>query len=91
MLDIVLLQETSFSVETFKNCNYIKSFFDYVFNNATNEYGAGCIIRKNFEKPNINLDVDRCIIKFDIGVITIANVYAESGTDGIAEMKRNYV
>ena len=34
------------------------------------------------------MDVDGRIIKFDIGDITIANIYAQSGTDGGARNSR---
>ena len=44
-IDILMCQETAIDNETFELCEFIKSNYTLIQNNAVNEYGTSCLVR----------------------------------------------
>ena len=44
-VDIALLQETNFNLKTFDNCEHIRKYYSYIYNNANNEYGTAVLVK----------------------------------------------
>ena len=90
-LDILHLQESNISEDTFQNCDFINSSYDIITNNANNKYGTASLISNCLKPENIKLDSQGRVIVFDIGNMTFCNVYLPSGNDPIMRnMRENY-
>ena len=66
----------------------ISSSFNIISNNSPSKYGTASIIKSDFIPENIHLDSDGRAIVFDIGQITLANLYLPSGTDATSRSSR---
>ena len=86
--DILHLQEANILDDTFSSCNLLQSSFNIIENNATNKYGTASLVKTDLKIDNIQLDSEGRAIIFDIGDITIGNIYLQSGTDGRARASR---
>ena len=90
-LDILNLQEIHISEESFSACNNICSLYNVVSNNSISKYGTASIISSDYQAENIVLDSNGRAIFFDIGPLTVGNIYLPSGNDAAAKSGReNY-
>ena len=87
-LDILHLQEINICDDSFNKCNVLSSSFNIISNNSPSKYGTASIIKSDFVAENINLDSNGRAIVFNIGPITLANLYLPSGTDSISRNSR---
>ena len=87
-LDILHLQEINISEDSFSTSNNMSSQFNIISNNAVNRYGTASIVRSDIITSNILLDTKGRAIVFDIGNITLANLYLPSGSDSLAKSER---
>ena len=87
-IDILHLQEINVIEESFTSCNTISSSFNIISNNAANKYGTASIIKSDFNPSNVLFDTKGRAIVFDIGNITLANLYLPSGSDSISKSER---
>ena len=91
-VDILNCQEINIVDDSFQNCNFIKSSYDIIPNNASNKYGTCCLVANNLVTENIKKDTKGRIIAFDVENITFCNVYLPSGNDPIKKNSReNYI
>ena len=89
--DILNCQEINISENSFSQCDYITSSYDFITNNAQNKYGTCCMVSNNFMIENVKLDTNGRIIAFNIENITFCDVYLPSGSDSIMKNGReNY-
>ena len=79
--DILHLQEVHIEDDTFEQCNFIKSNFSVISNNAVNKYGTASLVKNGLEFQNILFDTNGRIIVFEISGLTFGNIYLPSGTD----------
>ena len=81
-VDILHCQEINVSDEIFEDCNYIKSTYNIIQNNAINKYGTASIVKNFLNVENIKMDTSGRAIFFDVSSCTLGNIYLQSGTDG---------
>ena len=86
--DILHLQEIHMEDDSFEQCNYIKSNFSVISNNAVNKYGTASLVKNDLEYQNILCDTNGRIIVFDISGVTFGNIYFPSGTDAVSRSFR---
>ena len=86
--DILHLQEIHIEDDTFEQCNYIKSNFSVISNNAVNKYGTASLVKNDLEYQNILCDTNGRIIVFDISGVTFGNIYSPSETDAVSRSFR---
>ena len=60
--DILHLQEVNIDDDTFEQCNFIKSNFSVISNNAGNKYGTASLVKNGLEYQNILFDTNGRII-----------------------------
>ena len=87
-LDILHLQEINIVEESFSACNAVSSSFNIISNNAANKYGTATIIKSDFSPTNVLFDTKGRAIIFDIGGITLGNLYLPSGCDSLSKAER---
>ena len=87
-IDVAHIQESEISDETFSNCNFISSSFNIYTNNAANKYGTSSLVRNNFPVENVRCDTAGRAIVFELGDLTLGNLYGHSGTDAISRASR---
>ena len=87
-LDVLHLQEINICEDSFSNCNVISSSFNIICNNSPSKYGTASLVKSDFIPENILLDTKGRAIVFNIGQITLANLYLPSGTDATARSSR---
>ena len=87
-LDVLHLQEINICDESFSNSNVLSSSYNIISNNSPTKYGTASIIRSDFIPENIQLDSNGRAIIFNIGQITLANLYLPSGTDAMSRSSR---
>ena len=87
-VDVLHLQEVNITEDSFFHCNVISSSYNIISNNSPTKYGTASIVSTDLLPENILLDSNgRCIV-FNIGNITLANLYLPSGTDHTARSSR---
>ena len=86
-LDVVCLQETEISQNTFSECNILRKFSP-IINNSSTGYGTCTLVSKDLSIDNIIKDSDGRFISVDIDKSTIVNLYLPSGTDQTSKTKR---
>ena len=90
-IEILNLQEIHISEDSFSTCSTICSSFNILSNNSMSKYGTASIISSDLQPDNIRLDSSGRAIIFDIGPLTLGNLYLPSGTDGASKSSReNY-
>ena len=86
--DILHLQEANIEEETFSSCDFIKSSYIILENNSLNKYGTASLVKSDLQISNIKHDLEGRVLLFDVGDITVGNIYLPSGTDGVSRAKR---
>ena len=89
--DILHLQETNIEPETFSTCNYISNNYNILQNNRISQYGTSSLVRSDFLVENIRCDSQGRVLIFDVGKMTFANLYLNSGTDAISRAGREKI
>ena len=87
-VDILNCQEINVSEETFEDCNFIKSTYNIIQNNAINKYGTASIVNNFLNVLNIKMDTSGRAIFFDVSRCTLGYIYLQSGTDGTSRGQR---
>ena len=89
-LDIVCLQETNISENTFSECRFITSSrLHIIINNSSTNYGTYILLKKTFSISNISKDPYGRFISVDVdSKFTVANAYLHSGTDQKSRIDR---
>ena len=83
-IDILHCQEINVTEEAFQDCNFIKSSFNIIKNNAINRYGTASLVKNFLNIENVKMDTKGRAILFNINNFTTGNIYLQSGTDGIS-------
>ena len=86
-MDVVCLQETEVSQNTFSECNILRRFSP-IINNSSTGYGTCTLVSNNLSIDNITKDSDGRFISVDVDGSTIVNLYLPSGTDQNSKSKR---
>ena len=89
--DIIHLQEAHIDDESFSTCDFISSNFNIVPNNSLNKYGTASLVKSEFEIENIQCDNQGRVIIFNIGELTLSNIYLNSGTDARSRAGREKI
>ena len=89
--DILHLQETNIEQETFSTCSYICNNYNILQNNSLSKYGTSSLVKSEFIVENIRCDSEGRVLIFDLGPMTFANIYLNSGTDAIARAGREKI
>ena len=89
--DIIHLQEAHMDDETFSTCNFISSTFNIVSINSLNKYGTASLVKSELEIENIRCDTEGRVIVFDLGDLTLSNIYLNSGTDARSRAGREKI
>ena len=85
------LQEAHIEDETFSTCDFICSSYNIIENNSINKYGTASLVKSELCAENIHCNSEGRVIVFNIGEITLVNLYLHSGTDSKAKTGReNY-
>ena len=87
-IDVLHLQEININEDSFSSCNVISSSYNLLSNNSPTKYGTASIIRSDLTPENILLDSHGRAIVFNIGDMTLANLYLPSGTDSTSRSSR---
>ena len=86
--DILHLQEVSFSDDTFEDCLFLCSRYNFLTNNSVTGYGTATLIRNSIEWENHQKDTDGRVQLFDISGFTFGNIYHQSGLENTARRNR---
>ena len=86
--DIIHLQEIDIQDDTFNECNFIKSNFTVITNNAGNKYGTASLVKNDLPVENVMCDTAGRVIIFEISKVNFGNLYLPSGTDGVSRSNR---
>ena len=90
-LDVLHLQEVHIDDDSFSTCNFICNSYNIIANNWDTKYGTASIVSSNYIAENVMLDSNGRVIVFDIGPLTLINMYLPSGTDSLSRNNReNY-
>ena len=90
-IDVLNLQEIHISDDSFSNSKIISSSYNIISNNSPSKYGTASLIRTDFTPENILLDSHGRTIIFNIGSLTLGNLYLPSGNDQTSRASReNY-
>ena len=87
-IDVLLCQETKIDDNTFDHCNFIKSNYNIIKNNAQNPYGTSILAHTNITIDEVKFDTEGRIIIFNSDNITFCNVYPKAGTDSDSKQER---
>ena len=87
-IDVLHLQEINILEDSFSMCHVISSSYSLLSNNSPTKYGTASLIRSELTPENILLDSNGRAIVFNIGDITLANLYLPSGTDAGSRSSR---
>ena len=90
-IDALHLQETYIDSDSFSKCEYINANYNIWANNSSNKYGTSCIIRSDLNPENFRFDTQGRIQIYDIGNLTIGNIYFHSGTDSKSKTEREHL
>ena len=65
--------------------------YNIIENNSVNKYGTASLVKSELTVENIRTDLEGRLIIFDIGDMTLGNIYLHSGTDARSRANReNY-
>ena len=96
-IDVLHCQEINIDDESFNQCNYIKSNYNIIENNALNKYGTATIVRNNFAPENIRLDTQEGLyfsaLKISLWEMSISSrgLTASPGDPGKTSVPRLYL
>ena len=80
-LDVLHLQETNIYEDTFDYCASIRDNYQVISQNNESGFGTCSLVHNNLTTSNEILHPSGRIIVFDLGPVTLVNVYAPSGND----------
>ena len=80
-LDLLFCQETYLEENNLEHCEFIRSNFDLIKNNAGNEFGTAVFVKNTFNTSDVCFDTEGRVIIFNIEDTTFVNIYPKSGTD----------
>ena len=80
-LDVLNLQEINISDDSFSNSDTISCSYNIISNNSPTKYGTASLVKSDFLPENVLLDSMGRAIVFNIGSLTLGNLYLPSGTD----------
>ena len=86
--NILLCQETRIEDRTFEQCNFIRSNYNIIKNNAPNPYGTSVLAHVNLNIEEVKYDTEGRILISNIDEITFCNVYPKAGTDSESKQER---
>ena len=89
-IDILHLQEVNIDEDSFSTCHHGLSNYNLISNNSPTGYGTASLIKSDLIPANIQFDSSGRIIMFDIGPLTLANLYLPSGTDSPSRTAREH-
>ena len=90
-IDILHLQEINICDDTFSECNKICSAYNIFSNNSQSKYGTDSLVKSDLPVDSILCDTGGRALVFNINNLTFANVYLQSGSDGLSRSSReNY-
>ena len=89
--DVLHLQEANIDEETFSSCNFLQNSYNIFENNSINKYGTASLVKSELIVDNLRYDSEGRVIIFDIGNLTLGNVYLHSGTDAAARSSRENI
>ena len=84
------MQETNVDESTFERCPFISNNFKIIFQNNETGFGVCSLVHKRFPTENVIQHPSGRLIAFDIGEITLANVYLPSGGDA-KDQRENFI
>ena len=87
-IDVLHLQEINICDDSFSTCDILSSTYNIISNNSPTKYGTASLVKTDFIPENILLDSNGRVIIFNIGSVTLANLYLPSGTDNISRSGR---
>ena len=85
------MQETEINEGSFEFCPFISNNFQIIAQNSETGYGVCSLVHKKFTTENVFLHPSGRIIAFDIGPLTLINVYLPSGSDLSAKNSRENI
>ena len=87
-VDILHMQETQIDESAFENNPFIANNFNIIFNNSETGYGVCSLIHRKFSTKDELLHPSGRIIAFNIGDLTMTNIYLPSGAERTAKNLR---
>lgn len=87
-VDVLHLQETNIDESAFERCTFIANNYKVIFQNNDTGFGVCSLIHNKFSTSNELLHPSGRIIAFDIGNLTLANIYLPSGSESSAKNQR---
>ena len=89
-LNIVNLQETHISEDTFSDCEYITQNFDIIYNNAPSKFGTAVLVSTAIKYSNVKMDQSGHVIVYNLQELNItgANIYLQCGASTEAKNSR---
>ena len=87
-VDILHMQETQIDESAFENNPFIANNFNIIFNNSETGYGVCSLINRKFSTKDELLHPSGRIIAFNIGDLTMTNIYLPSGAERTAKNLR---
>ena len=82
------MQETQIDESAFENNPFIANNFNIIFNNSETGYGVCSLIHRKFSTKDELLHPSGRIIAFNIGDLTMTNIYLPSGAERTAKNLR---
>ena len=82
------MQETQIDESAFENNPFIANNFNIIFNNSETGYGVCSLINRKFSTKDELLHPSGRIIAFNIGDLTMTNIYLPSGAERTAKNLR---
>ena len=87
-LDVLNLQEINIIDDSFSNSDTISCSYNIISNNSPTKYGTASLVKSDFLPENVLLDSMGRAIVFNIGSLTLGNLYLPSGTDSTSKSSR---
>ena len=78
-IGVLHLQETNIVESTFSQCPHIATNYKIIFQNNETGFGVCSLVHNDLETSNEIQHPSGRLIAFDVGDITMVNVYAHSG------------
>ena len=89
-LDVLNLQETNIDESTFQKSPFIANNFKIIFKNNESGYGVCSLVRNELPTKNEIQHPSGRLIAFDIGDLTMTNVYLPSGGGEARDQRENF-
>ena len=89
-LDVLNLQETYIDESTFQKSPFIANNYKVIFKNNESGYGVCSLVRNELPTKNEIQHPSGRLIAFDIGELTMTNVYLPSGGGEARDQRENF-